>query len=102
MSYIAIFAQLQNNCIIAPLQSNPDYRAIGYVYETVCLSGAECTAALEAFHANVSCFLAISNDQTEISCGSRCLNASNDVFSACPNVSSGSYVATYIDACMNR
>ena len=81
-----LFVQLQN-CIIAPLQSDSDYRAISYAYDTACSNGAECMAALSAFNANTTCINAIENDNTEISCTGTCLTIANTVFSVCPNVS---------------
>ena len=74
--------------IIAPLQSDQDNQAYGYAYETACSSGAECTAALVEFNANLICISAMSNNQTDMYCTGTCLTLSNNVFNACPNVSS--------------
>ena len=72
----------------APLQSSLTYQAIGYAYETLCSSGAECADALVAYHANTTCLNALFGCDAEIYCTETCINNTNTVLSVCPNVSS--------------
>ena len=64
-------------------------------YETACLSGPECTAALQGFSTNLTCTNALATSAQEIYCAGFCQELVNNVFSICPNVGSGVTLYSY-------
>ena len=70
-------------------QTDTDVQLIISAYNTVCGSGAECTAALNAYNADTSCRTAIADNDSGTYCTGTCRTLLSAVFSACPDVSSG-------------
>ena len=70
-------------------QTDADVQLTISAYNTVCGSGAECTAALNAYNGDTTCTTAIANDDSGTYCTGTCRTLLTAVFTACPDVSSG-------------
>ena len=55
-------------------------------YDSVCGSGAQCTAAQQALNADTSCTTAIGNDDSASYCSETCVALVKNVVDSCPDV----------------